>query len=71
MKKAIFIDEHKQLDVMKDYKRYLKKMEELKHNLVELNKNSKIKDKTYLLDYIEGGEDYEQLSLLTMSVLFL
>lgn len=44
MKKDIFVDGHEWSDVVKDYKRFLNKMEELKLYLVEFNEDGTMKD---------------------------
>lgn len=58
IKKNVFIDRHKQLNVVENHKRFLNKMKDLKSYLVEFNEDSIIKDKTYLSDYVVGGEDH-------------
>lgn len=48
--KNIFVNEHKWLNMVKNYKRFFNKMEELKLYLIGLDKNSKIIDKAYLFN---------------------
>ena len=43
--------------MVKDCKRFLNKMEDMKSYLVEFNENGTIKDKTYLSDCKVEGED--------------
>lgn len=50
IKNDIFIDEHKQLDIVEDQKKILNKIKELGLYLVKLNKNSVIKNKIYKSD---------------------
>ena len=57
VKKNVFVDRHKQSDVVEDCKRFLNKMEELKTYLVGFNEDGAMKDKTYPLDCAIGGED--------------
>lgn len=51
----MFIDEHKQLNVVKDYRNFLKKIEKLKPYMIKFEENSIRKAKTYLFNYIVGG----------------
>lgn len=44
--------------MVKDQKRFLKKIKELKPYLFEFNKSNKIKDKTYLFDYAVNNKSY-------------
>lgn len=53
----MFVNRHKQLNIIESCKRFLKKIKELKLYLVEFDKNSIIKNKTYLFDYILGSKD--------------
>lgn len=43
----MFVDRHKEFDIVEDRSNFLKKMEELKSYMVEFNKNSNIKPKIY------------------------
>lgn len=45
VKKNVFVDRHEQPDVVKDYKRFLNIIEELKPYMVKFNKDNMIKDK--------------------------
>ena len=65
MKKDVFVDGHKQSDVVEDRKRFLNKMEELKLYLVEFNEDGAMKDKTYLPDCAVGGEDRQLVIIIT------
>lgn len=58
IKKDIFIDMHQRSDIMGDYKRIFRKIEEHKLYLVEFNENGKIKDKIYLSDCVVDNKDY-------------
>lgn len=60
MHKDVFVDRHKQSDLVKDYKNFLTKMEELKSYVVEFEENSIMKPKTYLFDYAVLGGDKDQ-----------
>lgn len=44
--------------MVKDYKRFLNKMEDLKPYLIKFNKNNIIKNKTYFTDCIVEDENY-------------
>lgn len=46
MKKNIFVDKYKWSDIIKDYKRFVNKIKELKSYLIEFNKDDTIKNKT-------------------------
>lgn len=50
----MFVNGYKWLDIIEDCERFLKKMEELKPYIVELNKDGIMKDKKYALDYAIG-----------------
>lgn len=65
MCKDVFIDRHKQLDVVEDCKNFLKKIEELKLYMFEFEKNVVIKDKIYLSDYTIHGNDYHLMIIIT------
>ena len=52
----MFIDRHKQSDIIKDYKNFSKKFEKLKLYMIEFEKDDVIKEKIYLFDYIVKGE---------------
>ena len=65
MKKNLFVDRHKQSDKIEDCKRLLNKIEELKLYLIELNENSKIKDKTYFLDCTISNKDHQPIIVIT------
>lgn len=64
MKKDIFVDEHKWLNVMKDRKRFLNKIKEFKYYLVKFDKNGKMKDKIYLLCYIVGVKNRQLVIII-------
>lgn len=50
MYENVFIDKYKWKNVMKDYKIFLKKIEELKSYIIEFNKNKTMKLIVYLSD---------------------
>lgn len=58
MKKIIFIDDHQWLNMIKDYKKDLNKIKELKLDLVEFYENDIIKNKMYLTNCIIGNKNY-------------
>lgn len=65
MKKDIFVDGHKWLDVVKDCKIFFNKIEEHKLYLVEFDENSKIKDKIYLSNCIVGNKHCRLVIIMT------
>lgn len=65
VKKDVFVDGHKRSDVVEDRERFLKKMEELRPYLVEFDENGAMKDKTYPLDCVVGGEDCRPVIVIT------
>ena len=56
--KDVFIDNHKQLDVVEDQNCFLIKIEKLKLYIVEFSKNSVIKAKDYLVNFVVKGKKY-------------
>lgn len=50
--KNVFIDKHRQLDIVENCKIFLRKIEELKLYMVEFEENDVIKVKIYLFDWI-------------------
>ena len=52
IRKDIFVDGHKRLDIMEDWKNFLQKMEELKPYIVEFDKNCAMKPKIYPADCV-------------------
>ena len=65
MKKDVFINGHKQSDVVENCKRFLNKTEDLKSYLVEFNEDDTMKDKTYLPDCAVKGEDCRPIIIIT------
>ena len=65
IKKDIFIDGHKRSNVVKDCKRFLNKIEELKPYLVKFNEDGIIKDKTYILNYVIKSGDCQSVIIVT------
>lgn len=57
IKKDMFINRDKQSNMVKDCKNFLKKIKKLNLYLIESNKNSVIKDKTYLFNYVADGDN--------------
>lgn len=54
IRKDIFVDGHKRLDIMENWKNFLQKMEELKPYIVEFDKNCAMKPKIYPVDCAVG-----------------
>lgn len=52
----MFIDRHKQSDIIKDYKNFSKKIKKLKLYIIEFEKDDIIKKNIYLLDCIVKSE---------------
>lgn len=65
MKKDIFVDGHKWLDVVKDCKIFFNKIEKHKPYLVEFNENSKIKDKIYLSNCAVDNKHCRSVIIMT------
>lgn len=61
----MFIDGHKQSDVVKDYKNFLKKIEELKPYKIQFEEDGIIKAKTYLSDCAVGGPNQHPIIVIT------
>lgn len=55
--KDIFVDRHKQFDVIEDYTYLLKKIKELISYIVEFNKYDITKPKVYLFNYIRKSKN--------------
>ena len=55
--KDIFIDRHEQINIIKDYKNFLRKIKVLNPYIVKFNKFCIIKPKIYLLDCIVGKDN--------------
>lgn len=58
MHKNVFINDYKELDIVKDYNILLKKMKKFKLYLVKFNKDDVIKTKIYLSNYIIKQENW-------------
>ena len=65
IKKHVFINRHKQPDVVKDCKRFLKTMEELQLYMVEFNEDGTMKNKEYLLNCIVGRGIWRLIIVIT------
>lgn len=50
--KDVFMNKHKQLNIIEDSKNFFKKMKELKPYIVEFEKDNIIKPKLYHFNYI-------------------
>ena len=57
MRKDVFIDGHKRLDVVEDRNNFLTKIEDLKLYMVEFEEDGKMKPKDYPSDCAVGGND--------------
>ena len=65
MCKNVFVDRHEQSDVVKDWKNFLQKIEELKPYIVEFEENNAIKPKVYLANYAVRGNNRRQVIIIT------
>ena len=65
LRKDVFVDGHKQLDMAEDRNRFLTKIEELKSYMVEFNEDDVMKAKDYLVDCVVGGEKYRPIIVIT------
>lgn len=65
VKKNVFVDEYKWLNVVKDFIRFLNKLEKLKPYLVNFNENSIIKDKIYSSDCAIDGKNLWPVIVIT------
>lgn len=65
VKKDIFVDRHKWLDIIEDHDRFLNKIKELKLYLVKFDENDKIKDKIYSSDYGIGDKNCQPVIVIT------
>lgn len=57
VRKDVFIEDHKQPNVIEDQNYFLTKIEELKLYMVEFNENSAMKARDYPIDCIVRGEE--------------
>lgn len=57
MRKNVFIDRYKRLNVIKDRNNFLRKMEDLKPYMIKFKKDDKIKLNVYLFDCTVGSND--------------
>ena len=57
VEKDVFVDGHKQFDIIENRIHFLKKMKELKLYIVEFNENSTMKPKVYPFDCGIEGEN--------------
>ncbi len=63
--KNVFIDGHKQLDIIENQNYFLTKIEKLKLYMVECNKNSAIKAKDYLANCVVRREKSRPIIVIT------
>lgn len=63
--KNMFIGRYKQPDIVEDCKVFLEKIEKLKPYIIEFNKNSIIKSKFYLLDYMVRDNNWPSIIVIT------
>lgn len=63
--KNIFIDKYEQLNIVEDFKNFLKKIEELKQYIVKFEKNGTIKNKIYLFNYVVYGNSCHSILIIT------
>lgn len=61
VRKDIFVDQYKQLDVVEDCVNFLKKMEELKLYMIEFKEDS---TKIFLLDCIVEDENWQHIIMI-------
>lgn len=54
----MFVDGHKQLNIIKDHINFLRKIEELKSYIVKFNQDGAMKPNIYLFDCVVGRENY-------------
>ena len=62
--KDVFVDEHKQSDIVKDHINFLRKMEELKPYIVKFDENGKMKPKVYPSDCVMRGENRQPIIVI-------
>ncbi len=65
VRKDVSVDEHERPDVVKDRTNFLKKMEELKPFLVEINKDGTMRSKVYPPNCVVESEDYRSIIVIT------
>lgn len=65
MHKNVFVDGHKQPDVMENQNCFLIKIKELKLYIIKFNKNGVIKVKDYPVDYAVRGEKCCSIIVIT------
>lgn len=63
--KDIFINTHKQLDIIEDQNCFLTKIEKLKLYIVKFNKNNGIKIKNYLVNCVVKDKKYCLIIIIT------
>ena len=61
----MFIDRHKRPNIMKDCKKFLEKIEELKPYLVEFNEDSTMKKKNYPANCAVNGSYGQPVIIIT------
>lgn len=63
--KNIFVDRHKQCDIVKDYKNFFKKIKELKSYIIKFEENKIMKLKIYPFNCIFGRDNYYLIVMIT------
>ena len=63
--KDVFIDGHKQPDVVEDQNRFLTKMKKLKPYIIEFNEDGAIKAKDYPVNYAVGKKEHRPIIVIT------
>ena len=63
--KDIFLDKHKQSDIVEDCVNFLKKMEEYKSYIVEFFEDDAMKPKIYLFNYTISDKNCQAIIVIT------
>lgn len=61
----MFINRYKILNIIEDYKRFLKKIKDLRPYLFKLNENDILKNKTYLFNNIISIKNYGLIIIIS------
>lgn len=64
MPKDVFVDKHKQSDIVKYCKKFFKKIGEFKPYIVKFEENSIMKPKVYPSDCIVGGDNWRTIIVI-------
>lgn len=66
MYKDVFMNEHEQsLDIVEEWKNFIRKIKKLKPYMIEFKENSAINNKIYPFDYIVYNNDYCPIIIIT------